>query len=47
MNKDLSIKEDKGNESGGKKYRQLRLLGEGTFGKAYLVECIEDKVRFK
>ena len=27
----------------GNKYEQIRLLGEGTFGKAYLVESIEDK----
>ncbi len=26
------------------KYEQVRLLGEGSFGKAFLVECIEDKV---
>jgi serine/threonine protein kinase len=26
------------------KYEQVRLLGEGTFGKAFLVECVEDKV---
>src|SRR5690242_19746516 len=25
------------------KYEQIRLLGEGSFGKAFLVECIEDK----
>jgi hypothetical protein len=27
------------------KYEQIRLLGEGSFGKAFLVECIEDKVK--
>jgi hypothetical protein len=26
------------------KYDPIRLLGEGSFGKAFLVECIEDKV---
>jgi hypothetical protein len=26
------------------KYEQIRLLGEGSFGKAFLVESIEDKV---
>jgi hypothetical protein len=26
------------------KYEQVRLLGEGSFGKAFLVECIDDKV---
>ena len=26
------------------KYEQVRLLGEGSFGKAFLVESIEDKV---
>ena len=26
------------------KYEQVRLLGEGSFGKAFLVEAIEDKV---
>jgi len=31
-------------ENNGNKYRQIRLLGEGSFGKAYLVECLEDKV---
>lgn len=25
------------------KYEQIKLLGEGSFGKAFLVECIEDK----
>ena len=25
------------------KYEQIRLLGEGTYGKAFLVRCIEDK----
>ena len=29
------------------KYEQVRLLGEGSFGKAFLVESIEDKVNFK
>jgi NIMA (never in mitosis gene a)-related kinase len=24
-------------------YKRIRLLGEGAFGKAYLVECLEDK----
>lgn len=28
------------------KYEQVRLLGEGSFGKAFLVECAEDKVSF-
>ncbi len=27
------------------KYEQVRLLGEGSFGKAFLVECVEDKVK--
>lgn len=26
------------------KYEQVRLLGEGSFGKAFLVESIEEKV---
>jgi hypothetical protein len=26
------------------KYEQVRLLGEGSFGKAFLVETLEDKV---
>jgi hypothetical protein len=26
------------------KYEQVRLLGEGSFGKAFLVERIDDKV---
>jgi len=26
------------------KYEQVRLLGEGSFGKAFLVESIDDKV---
>jgi hypothetical protein len=26
------------------KYEQIRLLGEGSFGKAFLVESIDDKV---
>ena len=26
------------------KYEQIRLLGEGTYGKAFLVRCIGDKV---
>lgn len=26
------------------KYEQIRLLGEGSYGKAFLVECLEDKV---
>jgi len=25
-------------------YKKLKLLGEGSFGKAYLVECASDKV---
>jgi hypothetical protein len=29
------------------KYEQVRLLGEGSFGKAFLVESIEDKVNLK
>ena len=28
------------------KYEQVRLLGEGSFGKAFLVESIEDKVKY-
>ena len=24
-------------------YKRIKLLGEGSFGKAYLVECIHDK----
>jgi hypothetical protein len=28
------------------KYEQIRLLGEGSFGKAFLVESLEDKVIF-
>jgi len=28
------------------KYEQVRLLGEGSFGKAFLVESIEDKVNY-
>lgn len=24
-------------------YKRLKLLGEGSFGKAYLVECVSDK----
>jgi hypothetical protein len=28
-------------------YRVIRLVGEGSFGKAYLVECNSDKVRYK
>ncbi len=28
------------------KYEQVRLLGEGSFGKAFLVESIEDKVSY-
>ena len=24
-------------------YRRIKLLGEGSFGKAYLVECVADK----
>jgi hypothetical protein len=27
------------------KYEQIRLLGEGSFGKAFLVEYIEDRVK--
>jgi hypothetical protein len=27
------------------RYEQVRLLGEGSFGKAFLVETIEDKVK--
>ena len=27
-------------------YNKIKLLGEGSFGKAYLVECNSDKVRF-
>jgi hypothetical protein len=23
-------------------YRRIKLLGEGSFGKAYLVECVAD-----
>lgn len=26
------------------KYEQVRLLGEGSFGKAFLVESVEDRV---
>jgi hypothetical protein len=26
------------------KYIPIRLIGEGTFGKAYLVKCTEDQV---
>jgi hypothetical protein len=26
-------------------YRKIRLLGRGSFGKAFLVECTSDKVR--
>lgn len=26
-------------------YRVIRLIGEGSFGKAYLVECNSDKVK--
>ena len=25
-------------------YKQVKLLGQGSFGKAYLVECSSDKV---
>jgi hypothetical protein len=28
------------------KYEQVRLLGEGSFGKAFLVECIDDRVSY-
>jgi hypothetical protein len=28
------------------KYEHVRLLGEGSFGKAFLVEAIDDKVFF-
>ena len=24
-------------------YKRIKLLGEGSFGKAYLVECLQDK----
>ena len=24
-------------------YKRIKLLGEGSFGKAYLVECLHDK----
>jgi NIMA (never in mitosis gene a)-related kinase len=24
-------------------YKRIKLLGEGSFGKAYLVECLSDK----
>jgi len=24
-------------------YRRIKLLGEGSYGKAYLVECLSDK----
>jgi NIMA (never in mitosis gene a)-related kinase 1/4/5 len=24
-------------------YKRIKLLGEGAFGKAFLVECVEDK----
>lgn len=24
-------------------YRRIKLLGEGSFGKAFLVECLHDK----
>lgn len=27
-------------------YKKVKTLGEGSFGKAYLVECQSDKVRF-
>jgi hypothetical protein len=27
-------------------YKKLTLLGEGSFGKAFLVECASDKVSF-
>lgn len=29
------------------KYEQIRLLGEGSYGKAFLVESLEDRVRLK
>jgi hypothetical protein len=37
---------NKGNENElfNNKYEQVRLLGEGSFGKAFLVESIEDRV---
>ena len=25
------------------KYRKIKLLGQGSFGKAFLVECLQDK----
>lgn len=40
MNKDKNT-----NYNFNNKYEQIRLLGEGSFGKAFLVECIDDKVR--
>ena len=27
-------------------YRRIKLLGEGSFGKAYLVECLEDNTKW-
>ena len=29
----------------GERYKNIKLLGEGSFGKCYLVECINDKTR--
>ena len=40
------MNKDSNKETSGNKYKQIRLLGEGAFGKAYLVECLEDKVSY-
>jgi hypothetical protein len=41
----MNYKSNNGSTLFNNKYEQIRLLGEGSFGKAFLVESIEDKVK--
>jgi hypothetical protein len=40
-------KQSQGKDNKPNTYRVIRLIGEGSFGKAYLVECNSDKVYLK
>jgi hypothetical protein len=45
-NKDSSKDSNNSAQNKPQTYKMIKLLGEGAYGKAYLVECISDKVSF-
>ncbi len=42
--KESNSSNNNNNQSKPKTYKMIKLIGEGAFGKAYLVECIADRV---